>query len=119
MHEDFLNQVHMGWCTAFQHSDPAKLITAKFKNLRKVLKQWKHSLSNLKANISNVKLMLQFLNFLEECRDLSLIEWNFRTLLEDKLVLLLKQQKAYWKQRSSIKWVTLGDAGTIFFMLML
>jgi hypothetical protein len=63
MHEDFLNQVHMGWCTAFQHSDPAKLITAKFKNLRKVLKQWKRSLSNLKANISNVKLMLQFLNF--------------------------------------------------------
>jgi hypothetical protein len=111
MHEDFLNQVHMGWCTAFQHSDPTKLITAKFKNLRKVLKQWKRSLSNLNANISNVKLMLQFLNFLEECRDLSLIEWNFRTLLED----MLKQQKAYWKQRSSIKWVTLGDAGTNFF----
>lgn len=109
----------MGWCTAFQHYDLAKLITAKFKNLRKVLKHWRHSLSNLKANISKVKLVLQFLNFLEECRDLSLIEWNFRTLLEDKLILLLKQQKAYWKQRCSIKWVTMGDAGTKFFHAML
>jgi hypothetical protein len=54
-------------------------------------------------------------NFLEEFRDLSLVEWNFRNLLEDKLISLLKQQKAYWKQRGAIKWVTLGDASTKFF----
>jgi hypothetical protein len=54
-------------------------------------------------------------NFLEEFRDLSLVEWNFRNLLEDKLISLLKQQKAYWKQRGAIKWATLGDASTKFF----
>jgi hypothetical protein len=37
---------------------------------------------------------LSFLNFLEECRVWSLIEWNFKALL-DKLILLLKQHKAY------------------------
>jgi len=35
--------------------------------------------------------------------------------LENKLINLLKQQKAYWKQRGNIKWVTLGDASTRFF----
>jgi hypothetical protein len=72
-------------------------------------------LSNLKGTISNVKLVLTFINFLEEFRDLSLVEWNFRKLLEEKLISLLKQQKTYWKQRGAIKWVTLGDANTKFF----
>lgn len=65
--------------------------------------------------ISNVKLLLNFVNFLEEYRDLSLVEWNFRGILEDKLITLLHQQRAYWKQRGSIKWATLGDAITRFF----
>jgi hypothetical protein len=98
-----------------QIDDAAKNITAKFKNLRRVLKEWKQTLSNLKEIISNVKLILTFINFLEEFRDLSLVEWNFRKLLETKLISLLRQQKAYWKQRGTIKWVTLGDATTKFF----
>jgi len=35
--------------------------------------------------------------------------------LDEKLISLLQQQKAYWKQRGAIKWVTLGDASTKFF----
>jgi hypothetical protein len=70
-------------------------LTAKFKNLRKALKIWKGSLSNLKQNITNVKLVLSLLTFIEEFRDLSIQEWNFKILLEQKLQSLLKQQKAY------------------------
>jgi hypothetical protein len=114
-HEDFMNQVHLGWQTDFHHADAAKVITAKFKNLRKVLKQWKLTLSNLKQNITNVKRILDFLNLLEDFRDLSLVEWNFRIILEDKLISLLQQQKTYWKQRGTVNWVTLGDANTKFF----
>ena len=69
----------------------------------------------LKINISNVKLVLSFLVLMEELRDLSLPEWNFKLLLEQKLQSLLRQQRAYWKQRGQIKWVTLGDASTKFF----
>jgi hypothetical protein len=58
---------------------------------------------------------LNFINLLEDYRDLSLVEWNFRALLEDKLVSLLHQQRVYWKQRGTIKWATLGDASTKFF----
>lgn len=46
---------------------------------------------------------------------MSLIEWNFRRILEEHLKSLLSQQKAYCKQRGQIKWVTLGDASTHFF----
>jgi len=80
-----------------------------------VLKQWRQTLSALKDTIRNVKLILSFLNLLEEFRDLSLIEWNFRKIIESKLVNLLQQQKTYRKQRGNIKWVTLGDASTNFF----
>jgi len=66
-------------------------------------------------NIANVKLILTFVSLLEEFRDLTVEEWNFRTLIEEKLLLLLKQQRIYWKQRGTIKWATKGDGGTKFF----
>jgi hypothetical protein len=79
----------------FLISDAAKNITSKFKNVRKVLKAWNQTISNLKENIRNIKLVICFLNLIEEFRDLSLSEWNFRKLLESKLISLLKQQKEY------------------------
>jgi hypothetical protein len=72
LHEDFMNQVSIGCHSDYHHSNAAKMITAKFKNLRKVLKEWKRTLSNLKQNITNVKLILDFINLLEDFRDLSL-----------------------------------------------
>jgi hypothetical protein len=96
-------------------TDIAKVITAKFRKLRKALKDWKRNLSSLKLAIQNVMMILTFFLLLEEFRDLSIPEWNFKKLLESKLSSLLRQQRTYWKQRGSIKWVTLGDAGTKFF----
>lgn len=62
-----------------------------------------------------MKMTLTFFIHLEEFRDLSVPEWNFRKILEFKLSSLLRQQHIYWKQRGSIKWVTLGDARIKFF----
>lgn len=107
--------VQHGWALPTFQSDPAKVIIAKFKNLRRVIKAWQAQLSSLKTNLANVKLILSFLGLLEEFKDLSLQEWNFRHILEQRLVSLLKQQKIYWKQRGTIRWVTKGDAGIKFF----
>lgn len=52
---------------------------------------------------------------MEEWRDLTLQEWNFRCILEQKLSDLLHQQMVYWRQRGTIKWVKLGDENTKFF----
>jgi hypothetical protein len=48
-HDDFLTQVQEGWFSTIHHPDAAKNITTRFKNLRKVLRTWKKTLSNLNA----------------------------------------------------------------------
>jgi len=48
-------------------------------------------------------------------KDLTIVEWSFKHILEDKLLSLLRQQRIYWKQRGTIKWVKFGDEGSKFF----
>ena len=96
-HEHFWEIVQHGWSVPTFQTDKAKVITAKFKNLRRVLRAWQSNISSLKSNIDNVKLVLHMLLLLQEMRDLSVQEWNFLCILEDKLISLLKQQRIYWK----------------------
>jgi len=57
--EGFQNVVHNGWVSCpTQCMDSAKNISAKFKNMRKILKVWQFRMTNLKANIANVKLFI-------------------------------------------------------------
>jgi hypothetical protein len=114
-HEKFLNVVSHGRSVPTLQHDAAKVLTAKFKNLRRVLRTWQTQLSSLKANIENVKAVLIFLGILEEFRDLSVVEWSFRSILKDKYSSLLSQQQVYWKQRGTVKWVRFGDEDTKFF----
>lgn len=84
-HDSFLPLVATIWNGHFPQPDPAKLISAKFKALRSGLRAWQSSLSNLKSTISNIKLVMSLLDLMEEWRDLSLQEWNFRDILSQKL----------------------------------
>jgi hypothetical protein len=97
-HTDFQNVVQHSWIAPAHISDATLILTAKFKNLRRSLKIWKHSLSNLRSTIANVKLILSLMTLIEEFRDLSVCEWNFKVILQEKLQSLLRQQKTYWKQ---------------------
>lgn len=113
--DDFVSVVVQGLSALENIIDPAKLITAKFKNLRRALKDWKQQFPRLAVTINNIKLVLHFLETIEVFKDLSLPKWNFRNIVTEKLIFLLKQQKIYWKQRGKIRWVREGDAGTKFF----
>jgi mannosylglycoprotein endo-beta-mannosidase len=62
-----------------------------------------------------LKLVLSFLGIIEEHRDLSTKEGNFKAILEEHLTSLLRQQKSYWKQRGRVKWVKYGDCSTKLF----
>jgi retron-type reverse transcriptase len=114
-HEDFQTVLIQGWEQPSLQQDAAKVLTAKFKNLRKVFKAWKSQLPNLTKTIQNCKEVIQFMDILEEGRDLTLEEWNFRQIIIDHLQVLLHQQRIYWKQRGTIKWVKFGDECTNFF----
>jgi hypothetical protein len=114
-HEQFMDVVSHGWSVPTLQQDATKTLTAKFKNLRRVLKAWQSQISSLKANIANVKSILLFLGILVEFRDLTVLEFNFRVVWREKYVSLLHQQEIYWKRRGTIKWVKFGDEGTKFF----
>lgn len=62
--------------------------------------------------MENTKTVLSLIEIIEECRDLTVMEWNFKETLIQNLNLLLEQQRVYSKQRSKIRWVKEGDAGT-------
>jgi hypothetical protein len=114
-HESFLPLVANSWNVPSIQQDIAKIISAKFKALKSALRMWQSLLSNLKMTIANVKLVISLLDAIEEWRDLTLQEWNFRNILNQKLTDLLHQQMVYWRQRGTIKWVKLGDENSKFF----
>jgi len=68
-HEEFPQVAVNGWSAPDHVIDPAKRITAKFKNLRKELRSWKEQLPGLKRTIENIKLVLQLLETVELYRD--------------------------------------------------
>jgi hypothetical protein len=111
----FLDLVLQNWSSPIFLQDKARTISKKFQNLRSILKSWSQSFSSLKLCIANISMTIQFLENLEDHRDLTLEEWNFREILRGKLLHPLELQRIYWKQRGSIKWVILEDAGTKFF----
>jgi hypothetical protein len=80
LHDEFMEVLQLGWDSPILYHDKAKNITAKFKNLRKTFRQWKQQqqLPCLAKTIEQIKMVLSFLNTMEEFRDLSLEEWNFR-----------------------------------------
>jgi hypothetical protein len=81
LHDDFIQVMQHGWNVPVPYSDKAKRLGGKFKNLRRVLRNWYSKLSNLKTTISNNQLVLRLLDAMEGSRDLSLEEWNFRKIV--------------------------------------
>jgi hypothetical protein len=82
LHKDFMQIMEHGWSLPNNQTDKAKVLRYKFKNLRRVLRQWQGQISNLAKIIEDNKLMISFLDYLEEFRDLALEEWNFRLLVQ-------------------------------------
>jgi hypothetical protein len=118
LHDDFMQVMQHGWNIPVPYSDKAKRLGGKFKNLRRVLRNWYSKLSNLKITIANNQLVLSLLDAMEESRDLSLEEWNFRKIVQSHLANLLEQQRIYWQQRGRIKWAKLGTRIQCSFMQM-
>jgi hypothetical protein len=114
-HHQFLDVLQHAWNLPVNQTDKAKRTNAKFKNLRRILKAWKVQLPNLSKMIQGCKDTILFLDVIEESRDLSLEEWNFRSIISEHLQSLPHLQKIYWKQRGTIKWVKFGDECPRFF----
>jgi hypothetical protein len=113
--EEFMSVFQNTWIGQQNLTDKAKNLTAKFKITRKVLKEWHRSLPKIDKTVGHIKLLIEFIDIIEEHRDVSIEELNFRELMQTKVADLLHIQKIYWKQRTSIKWITDGDICSRFF----
>jgi hypothetical protein len=103
------------WSLPTHEENIALAISAKFKILRRGLKEWSKHLSNLNQLIHNSGYVLGLLDGLEEQRPLSLLERNFRHPLKLQLLNLLDVKKMYWKQRSMVRSVKFVDENTKLF----
>jgi hypothetical protein len=91
LHDEFSNVLKHGWSQPSFQSHAAKVLTTKLKKLRQVFREWQANLSSLAKTIENNKLALRFIDILEEFRDLSLVEWNFRQVLKENFKKLLSK----------------------------
>jgi endonuclease/exonuclease/phosphatase family metal-dependent hydrolase len=79
--DDFHSIFQDSWNQPIFQPDPAKRLMAKFKRACKHIHGWCKSLPNLTKLIDKVKLVVQLLDFIEESRDLTIQEWNFKEIL--------------------------------------
>lgn len=117
-HDSFLPLVESVWKNSIHYADAAKRINAKMKILRKELKKWAKTLSNIKEDIINSNALIALLDGIENFRSLTAMEVDLRKNFKSHLDTLLKKQKAYWQQRGRVKWVTLGSENSQFFHAM-
>jgi hypothetical protein len=92
-YEGFMNIFQSTWLGLPSLSDKAKNLTTKFKIARKVLKDWQRSLPKIDKTVGDIKLLIEFIDNIEEHRDLSIKEWNFRDIMQNKVAELLNIQK--------------------------
>jgi hypothetical protein len=95
-------KITRSWNIRVGFTDSAKLINARFKNLRRALKLWSKNLPCMKDLITKMNPVISLLDTMEEFRTLSLEERNLRDILKSHVITLLQNQKAYWKQRGKI-----------------
>jgi hypothetical protein len=100
-------------CTA--HSDDAAgRLAACLKVTRSAAKVWARRNRAPPAIIPNCKFLLLLFDYFEEHRSLSSHELQVHELCRSRLMVVLKDRAAYWKQRGKHRAVREGDDNTAF-----
>jgi hypothetical protein len=91
-HPSCLQTISNSWIIPARQSNSAHIVSAKFKLLKKILKNWAKSISNLSKLIANCNLTIAFFDILEEFRVLFSRESRFRSIIKGQLQMLLRMQ---------------------------
>jgi len=113
-----LDTVKLHWNSSPFFANAARNLSTKLKQVRAGLRSWSKTLSKVSKLIYNCNWVLLLLDGLEDQRPLSDLEISFRRLVKSHLANLLESKRTYWKQRSTIRWINLGDENTHFFHTM-
>lgn len=114
-HPGFFEIVEKSWNKYCFAPNSAALLCKKLKNLRYALKHWSRGISRLTILVENSNRALLELDGIEEKRQLTVPEMNFRLILKKHLLALLNYKKIYWMKRCMIRYFKFGDGNTKFF----
>jgi hypothetical protein len=117
-HPGFIEQIESSWISHSNSDNSAHIVSAKFKNLRRILKHWSKGISNLSKLIANCNMTIAFFDKLEELRSLYPQEFNFGKTIKVHIGNLLRMQNQYWRQRFTQRMTQFGDENTKFFHSM-
>ena len=87
--------VQNAWARLVQSQNMATVLCRKFKTLRHDLKYWSKNISKLTIAIENSNRALLEIDGLENKRQISTPEANFRKILKAHLIRLLSYQRMY------------------------
>jgi hypothetical protein len=90
-----IEQIESAWSSHSNSDNSTHILSAKFKNLRRILKHWSKGISNLSKLIANCNMTIAFLDKLEELRPLYPQEFNFRKIIKVHIGSLLRMQNQY------------------------
>ena len=93
--DGFMEVVGNSWLLPGINNNPAKELTARLKSVRAGLKKWSRNLSKLHKVIESCSYVLALIDGLEEQRNLSLQEKNFREALRSHQLKLLEAKRIY------------------------
>lgn len=96
-HPDFVKTVELHWNSSPYFANSARTISAKFKQIRSGIKQWRKGFQNVSKLLHNSDWVLLLLDGLEEQRPLSGLETTLRSLVKRHIVKLLESKRSYWK----------------------
>jgi hypothetical protein len=82
------------------------------KRSRQALRRWQRS---IRFHESNAKLVISFIDHLEESKSLSHLERTLRRLIIRALQRSIQERVGFWKQRSKIKFAIDGDENSKYF----
>lgn len=114
-HPGFFETVQASWSKYCYAQNSATLLCKKLKNLRYALNGWSKGISRLNVCIDNSNWTLLELDGIEDRRTLTTPEKNFRAILKNHLLILLKYKQEYWKKRYTVRWFQCGGDNTKFF----
>jgi hypothetical protein len=115
-HPGCIEQIECAWASHSRSGNSAYIVSAKFKNLRRILKHWSKGISNLSKLIANCNMTIAFFDKLEELRSLYPQEFIFRKIIKVHIGNLLRMQNQYWRQRFTQCMTQFGDENTKFFI---
>jgi hypothetical protein len=76
------------------------------------------SISKLKVLIQKCNRVILILDTLEENRNLFTAEFNFRSIVKQRLEDLLLIECNYWRKRCTVRWIKMSEDNTKFFHAM-